>query len=130
VPGSRKSDEEEVENDEVLDGELGEDAEDPVDAVADEEDDGEGLDLDEVPASAAGRASASKLLALFVEKKVLALHVKKPGNPLIEAVARILEGPLPVKQKASKLIDAIVDSDDVDDFFLEDEMLIEILKRW
>ena len=35
-----------------------------------------------------------------------------------------------MKQKATKLSDTLVDSDDVDDFFLDDETLIEILKRW
>lgn len=129
MPGSRKSDEDETEN-EGLDAEGADEAEDEGLDVAAESEEDEDTDLESVPATAAGKASAERLLELFLEKKVLALHAKKPGKALIEGVARILESPLPVKQKATKLSDTLVDSGDVDDFFLDDETLIEILKRW
>lgn len=130
MPRSRKSDDEEVEKDEIVPGGEEDDADEPgLEIPAEPEDDDE-VDLEEVPASAAGKASAARLLDLLVEKKALALHVKKASNALIEGVARVLESPLPVKQKATKLTDTIVDSDDVDDFFLDDETLIELLKRW
>jgi hypothetical protein len=131
VPGPGKSDDE-TENEEldaVVPG-IADDEDDALEtddlAASDEDDE----DLDSVPATATGKASAERLLELFLEKKALVLHAKKPGKGLIEGVARILEGPLPVKAKATKLSDTLVDSDDVDDFFLDDETLIEILKRW
>jgi hypothetical protein len=94
------------------------------------DEDKEEIDLDNARASAAGKASAARLLHLLVENKALALHVKKPGAKLIERVARILESPLPPKARATKLSDVIVDSEDVDDFFLDDDTLVELLKRW
>jgi len=99
------------------------------DGPADDDDDDDD-ELDEVPVTAAGKASALRLLELLVEKKGLALHAKKPGKELIESVARVLESPLPIKVRAGKLSNAIVDSEDVDDLFVDDEILIEILKRW
>ena len=132
MPGSRKSDDE-TENEEldaVVPG-IADDEDEALetDEIADEEASDDD-DLDSVPVTATGKASAERLLELFLEKKALVLHAKKPGKGLIEGVARILEGPLPVKAKATKLSDTLVDSDDVDDFFLDDETLIEILKRW
>lgn len=123
VAGASKSDEE--------DDDLGTDA----DAAPDEdeeldEDEGEGEGEDDVPATAAGRASAQRLLDLMVEKKALALHADKPGKALIESVARAIEWPGPVAQRATKLSNAIVDSDDVDELFVDDDTLIELLKRW
>ena len=38
--------------------------------------------------------------------------------------------PGPVAQRASKLSIAIVDSEDVDELFIDDETLAELLKRW
>lgn len=131
MPRSRKSDdEEEKEKDALEEDRLDADEDDEGDEPAVDPDDDEELDLEAIPATAAGKASAERLLELFLEKKALALHAKKPGKALIESVARVLEGPLPVKQKATKLSDTLLDSDDVDDFFLDDDMLIEILKRW
>lgn len=101
-----------------------------VELAAGEEPEDEDLDFEEAPASAAARASAARLLELLVEKKALALYVKEPGSALIERVAQILESPLPLKTRASKISEAIVDSEDVDDFFLDDETLSELLKRW
>jgi hypothetical protein len=97
------------------------------DDLDDEDEEGEAED---VPATAAGKASAQRLLDLMVEKKALALHATKPGKDLIEAVARAIEWPGPVAQRASKLSNAIVDSDDVDELFVDDETLMELLKRW
>ena len=48
------------------------------------DDDGEALD---VPASAAGKASAKRLLDLLVEKQALQLRKKEVGPKLVEAVA-------------------------------------------
>lgn len=110
---------------EAGDEDLGED--DEAEVAAPDEDDEE---AEEVPASAAGRASAARLLEFLVEKKALALHAKKPGTELVEKVARVLESPSPVKARATRLSDAIVDSDDVDELFVDDESLIELLKRW
>ena len=107
----------------IEDDELDEDG--PADDAEDDDD-----ELDEVPVTAAGKASALRLLELLVEKKGLALHDKEPGRELIESVARVLESPLPIKVRAGKLSNAIVDSEDVDDLFVDDEILIEILKRW
>jgi hypothetical protein len=126
VPRSRKGDDEvvneplEAVEDEIL-------AEPGLDAAADEDEDDDG---EEVPASAAGRASAVRLVELLVEKKALALHVKKPGKELIEKVGQVLESPANVKARASRLSDVIVDSEDVDELFIDDETLIELLKRW
>lgn len=83
-----------------------------------------------VPVSAAGKASAARLLDLLVEKKALQLHVEKPSAALIEAVAQALEWPGPPARKASKLSEVIVDSSDVDELFVDDDTLAEILKRW
>jgi hypothetical protein len=107
---------------ENLDGDLEED-----DDLEDEADD-EGLE--EVQATAEGKASAARLLDLLVEKKALALHVAKPSPKLIDAVARALEWPGPTGKRASKLSDAIVDSEDVDELFVDDDTLEQILKRW
>ena len=95
-----------------------------------DEDDEEDDALEDVPATAEGKASALRLIDLLVEKKALALHVAKPSTALIEAVARALEWPGPVNRRANKLSDAIVDSDDVDELFVDDDTLGEILKRW
>jgi hypothetical protein len=97
--------------------------------IADDDDDNDG-EIEEIAASAAGRASAARLIELLVEKKALALHSKKPGSALLEKVGRILESPAPVKSRAARLSEIIVDSDDVDDLFIDDETLIELLKRW
>jgi hypothetical protein len=132
VPRSRKGDDDEK-DDVKLEAESELDAEeaDELSAVPaeDQADDDDAEELD-VPATAAGKASAARLLDLLVEKKALALHAKKPGTELIEAVGRVLESPLPIKARANKLSDAIVDSEDVDELFLDDETLIELLKRW
>ncbi len=96
-----------------------------VDVADDDDDLGE-----EIPATAEGKASAARLLDLLVEKKALALHVAKASAPLIEAVAKALDWPGPVSRKATKLSDAIVESDEVDELFVDDETLAEILKRW
>lgn len=93
----------------------------------DGDDDGEMLD---VPASAAGKASAKRLLDLLVEKQALQLRKKEVGPKLVEAVAKILEAPGSTSGRASKLSDTIVDSDDVDELFVDDDTLVEILKRW
>jgi hypothetical protein len=105
--------------------------EDEPDLAVDEDEDDESEPID-VPASAAGKASALRLIAMLVEKDGLALAdgVKKPGAKLIEAVARVLEAPGSLSSRASKLSDAIVDSEDVDDLFVDDDVLVEILKRW
>lgn len=108
---------------ENLDGELDED--DDLEDDADDDD-----VLEEVPATAEGKASAARLLDLLVEKKGLALHVAKPSPKLIDAVARALEWPGPINKRASKLSDAIVDSEDVDELFVDDDTLEQILKRW
>ncbi len=94
----------------------------------DEDDDED--DLEEVPATAAGKASAVRLIDLMIEKKALALHAEKPGKELIEAVAKAIEWPGPISQRANKLSNAIVDSEDVDELFIDDETLGELLKRW
>lgn len=106
-----------------LDGELDDEAD-----LEDEGDDDEVLE--EVAATAEGKASAARLLDLLVEKKGLALHSAKPSPKLIDAVARALEWPGPINKRASKLSDAIVDSDDVDELFVDDDTLEQILKRW
>lgn len=98
------------------------------DDLEDEGDDDEVLE--EVPATAEGKASAARLLDLLVEKKGLALHAPKPSPKLIDAVARALEWPGPIGKRASKLSDAIVDSEDVDELFVDDDTLEQILKRW
>lgn len=98
------------------------------DDLADEDDDD--IELDDIPATAEGKASAARLIDLLVEKKGLALLVAKPSPKLIDTVARALEWPGPIAKRASKLSDAIVDSDDVDDLFVDDDTLAEILKRW
>lgn len=97
--------------------------------LADDDDDDDDL-VEDVPATAEGKASAARLIDLLVEKKALALHVPKPSAALIESVARALEWPGPIGKRANKLSDAIVDSDDVDELFVDDETLGEILKRW
>lgn len=127
MPRSRKSDDE-LENEDLDTGD-GDELAEPEHELAADEDEGDELD-EEAPASAAGRASASRLLELLIEKKVLALHAKKPGNELVEKVARVLESPAALKARATRLSDAIVDSDDVDELFIDDETLIELLKRW
>jgi hypothetical protein len=114
----KKADALDEDDDDLLDDEDGDD---------DEDEEGEGED---VPATATGRASAQRLLDLMVEKKALQLHAAKAGKELIEAVARAIEWPGPVAQRASKLSNAIVDSEDVDELFIDDETLAELLKRW
>ena len=104
------------------DDELGDDEED--------EDDEDGGELIDVPASAAGKASAQRLLALLAEKGALQLRKKTVGPKLVEAVAKILEAPGSTSGRASRLSDTIVDSDDVDELFVDDDTLVEILKRW
>lgn len=131
VPRSRKSDDEEDLNDDVEPGaDDADDEQDAFDLAAEEPEDDLEVDFEDVPASQSGRASASRLLDLLLESKQLALHAKKPGKALIEKVARVLESPLPARQKASKITDAIVESDDVDELFLDDETLAELLRRW
>ncbi len=127
MPRTRKGDESVGEG--LEPGAVGEDEAENLDlvAAADDEDDDE---LEDLPASAAGRASAARLLDLLVEKKALALHAKKPGTELLEKVGRLLESPAPVKARAARLSEEIVDSEDVDDLFIDDETLIELLKRW
>lgn len=124
MAGSGKT---EDESDEQLDPERVPAAEGLDDEDDDADGDAEALD---VPASAAGKASAVRLIELLVEKKAMALHKAKPGAKLIESVGRILESPLPLKARATQLSDAIVDSPDVDELFIDDETLIELLKRW
>lgn len=120
MPGESKSAEkDDLEKD--ADSELDEDE------GLDEDEEGEGED---VPATAVGRASAQRLIDLMIEKKALALHAGKPGKDLIEAVARAIEWPGPLAQRAGKLSNAIVDSEDVDELFIDDETLAELLKRW
>ncbi len=116
MPVSKTDEDDELENDAATEDEPDED-----------DDDAEG---EEVPATAAGKASALRLLELMVEKKALALHAAKPGKDLIEAVARAIEWPGPVAQRANKLSNAIVDSEDVDELFIDDDTLGELLKRW
>jgi hypothetical protein len=108
---------------EGLDGQLEQD-----DELEDDEDDEDVLE--DVPATPEGKASAARLLDLLVEKKALALHVAKPSPKLIDTVARALEWPGPTSKRASKLSDAIVDSEDVDELFVDDDTLEQILKRW
>lgn len=109
-----------LEEDEPLDGDI-------ADEEDDADDDGDVID---VPASAAGKASAQRLLDLLAEKGALQLHAKKVGPKLIEDVAKILESPGPTSTRATRLSDTIVDSDDVDELFVDDNTLVEILKRW
>lgn len=126
MPGPTKIDEKDDKL--VADAKL-----DEEDDLLDEDDDLDEDDEDEgedVPATAAGRASAVRLLDLMLEKKALALHADKPGADLIEAVARAIEWPGPVAQRANKLSNSIVDSEDVDELFIDDDTLAELLKRW
>lgn len=97
-----------------------------------EDDEDDDSDPVEIPASAAGKVSALQLIDLLVEKGGLALASKgkKPGPQLIDAIAKILEAPGSLSARASKLSEAIVDSEDVDDLFVDDDVLAEILKRW
>jgi hypothetical protein len=124
VPGATKSDE----KDELKDADAGLE-EDELDEGEDDDEDEDG-EAEDVPATAQGKASAQRLLDLMVEKKALALHAAKPGKDLIENVARAIEWPGPIAQRASKLSNAIVDSEDVDELFCDDETLMELLKRW
>lgn len=105
---------------------------DGPDAAIDDDEDDDDLDPIDIPASAAGKASALRLVEMLVEKEALALSpkVKKPGAPLIEAIAKVLEAPGSLSGRATKLSDVIVDSEDVDDLFIGDDVLAEILKRW
>lgn len=127
MPGTRKGDDE-LDNEVLGSGAGDEEETDGLDLAAPDDDDDDALE--DVPASAAGRASAVRLLEFLIEKKALALHAKKPGTELIEKVGRLLESPAPVKARAAQLSDEIVDSEDVDDLFVDDEVLIELLKRW
>jgi hypothetical protein len=106
-----------------LEGDLDED--DALEAEGDDDD-----VLEDIPATAEGKASAARLLDLLVEKKGLALHVPKPTPKLIDTVARALEWPGPIGKRANKLSEAIVDSEDVDELFVDDDTLEQILKRW
>ena len=91
MPGPGKSDDE-TENEEldaVVPG-IADDEDDALEtddlAASDEDDE----DLDSVPATATGKASAERLLELFLEKKALVLHAKKPGKGLIEGVVLVV----------------------------------------
>jgi hypothetical protein len=97
----------------------------------DDEDDDDDEPL-EIPASPQGKASALRLIDLLVEKGGLAManKTKRPGAELIDAVAKILEAPGSLSARASKLSEAIVESEEVDDLFVDDDVLAEILKRW
>lgn len=123
--------------DDVAPLEAAENEIDEDDDLDDEDEDDLDDDDDEaspfkVEASAEGKASALRLVELLVEKGGMALATKnkKPGPKLIESIAKILEAPGSLSARASKLSDTIVDSEDVDDLFVEDEVLAEILKRW
>ncbi len=113
---------------EEAENELDEDEELDDDEDLDDDDD-EGSPF-KVEATAEGKASALRLIDLLVEKGGMALATKKPGPKLIEAIAKILEAPGSLSARASKLSDTIVDSEDVDDLFVDDDVLAEILKRW
>lgn len=117
-----------------LDGALG------IGIVEPEEDEDEGLDLadeadddedDDEPASAAARASAKRLLDLLLEKKAILLEPKaKPSAELIDAMARIVEGSGSPHSRAARLSETILDADEVEELFVDDATLGEILKRW
>lgn len=100
------------------------------DLAEDEDDDDADEAVIDVPASAAGKASAKRLLDLLVEKGALQLRKQAAGPKLIEGVAKILESPGSTSTRATRLSDLIVDSDDVDELFVDDDTLVEILKRW
>ncbi len=104
--------------------------------IEDGPDDDEAL-LDDVrdvaasmPVTAESRESARRLVALLLEKEMLALHASPPSAALLDAIARALDWPGPPSRQASLLSSALVDSDDVDELFVGDEVLVEILKRW
>lgn len=121
MPRSRKSDVDEVD--------VTADPIDPDLEVADEDDDDD--DESDAPLSAATKASAQKLIELLIEKKALQLQPKRSVGPeLVEAVGRTLEWPGPPGKKAERLSEILVDSDDVDELFVDDETLAEIVKRW
>lgn len=111
-----------------------EDAENELDESLGEDDDEDEDDDEplEIPASPQGKASALRLIDLLVEKGGLAManKTKRPGAELIDAVAKILEAPGSLSARASKLSEAIVESEEVDDLFVDDDVLAEILKRW
>ena len=115
-----------------------EEAENEINEDDDLDDDlDEDEDLDEgtpftIEASAEGKASAVRLVDLLVEKGGMALSTKnkRPGPKLIESIGKILEAPGTLAARASKLSETIVDSEDVDDLFVDDQVLAEILKRW
>jgi hypothetical protein len=107
-----------------------EDGADELDGDEDADEDDEDGDVVDVPASAAGKASAQRLIDLLVEKGALQLRKKQVGPKLVEAVAKILEAPGSTAGRATRLSDTIVDSDDVDELFVDDDTLVEILKRW
>lgn len=116
----------------ALDGELGlpgedEEEEEALDVAEEEdEDDDEGE-----PASAAARASAKRLLDLLLEKNALLLEKKKkPSSELIEAMAKIVEGSGSPASRAARLSEAILDADEIEELFVDDATLAEILKRW
>lgn len=112
--------------------EEAEDELDDPDAAIEDDDEDDDADPIDVPASAAGKASALRLIDMLIEKEGLALapKVKRPGAALIESVAKILESPGSLSARAGKLSEVIVDSPDVDDLFVDDDVLVEILKRW
>ncbi len=114
---------------EELESELdAEDDEEGWDAAADEADE---EDEEEAPVSAASRASAKRLLDLLVEKNALVFAAKKkPGSELIDGVARVIDATGSVTARASRLSDTIVDADEVDELFVDDATLAELLKRW
>ncbi len=104
--------------------ELEETADDEISELANEE-----PEEDTAPASAGAKASAAKFLQLLVEEKGLALH-KQPGVKLIEAVGRALESTLPLAKRTELMVDAIVDSEDVDELFLDDDKLAKFVRQW
>lgn len=120
---------------EEAENELNEDDDlddDDLDDELDEDEEEEDERTFKVEASAEGKASALRLVDLLLEKGGMALSTKnkKPGPKLIESIAKILEAPGSLSARASKLSETMVDSEDVDDLFVEDEVLAEILKRW
>ena len=82
--------------------------------------------LEEQPASPEARVKAKALLAKLVADKVLAL-LDDPGEDLVENVARAIEADRKPKIRAARLAEAIVESDDVDELFLDDDQLAAYL---
>jgi hypothetical protein len=86
--------------------------------------------FDDIEVSAEARDSAQRFIDFLLERKLLALSVKKPSQALLDELARVLEGPGTPSKKAAALSEVLIGSDDVDDLFVEDESLIAIVKRW